>query len=105
MRGVGDMYKGIKQAKKRGKIDFAKSLVTETLFKNSLLYNVTFGAKDIVNKENKRRAMLHTTIENWMNTNGQNFMDNIGAFLELSKQEKAAEKADNYNAFQDSRIG
>jgi hypothetical protein len=40
-----------------------------------------------------------------MNTNGQNFMDNIGAFLELSKQEKAAEKADNYNAFQDSRIG
>lgn len=105
MRGVGDMAKGIKQAKERGAVDFAKSLVTETLFKNSLLYNATFGAKDIINKENTRRGMLHTTIENWMNTNGQNFMDNIGAFLELSKQEKAAEKADNYNAFQDSRIG
>ena len=44
-----------------------KAIPTEIIFKNSLLYNATFGAKDIINKENARRGMLHTTIENWMN--------------------------------------
>lgn len=105
MRGVGDISKGLRQAKQRGTKEFLKAIPTEILFKNSLLYNATFGAKDIINKENARRGMLHTTIENWMNTNGQNFMDNIGGFLELSKQEKAAAKSGDYIAFQDSRIG
>jgi hypothetical protein len=104
-RGVGEIYKGIKQASNKGKLVFAKSLITEPILKNSLLYNVTFGAKDIVNKENTRRQMLHNTIETWLNANGETYIDNIGSLLKLSAQEKEAIKQGDYTAFNDSRLG
>ena len=40
---------------------FGKAL-WKNLHMNSLAYNLTFGAKDIISAENERRAKLHTTV-------------------------------------------
>lgn len=84
--------------------NFGKAL-WKNLHMNSLAYNLTFGAKDIINAENERRAKLHTTVQNWLDTNGNNFLGHIGGFLELSKQEKQAIKNNDYSSFQASRMG
>jgi hypothetical protein len=104
-RSVGDIYKGIRNAKNKGTKSFLKSLIVEPILKNSLLYNVTAGSKDIINKENLRRNTLHNAIETWLNSNGSTYMDNIGSLLELSRQEKEAIKSGDYTAFNDSRLG
>ena len=83
---------------------FGKAL-WKNLHMNSLAYNLTFGAKDIISAENERRAKLHTTVQNWLDTNGDNFLGHIGGFIELSKQEKEAIKNNDYSSFQASRMG
>ena len=83
---------------------FGKAL-WKNLHMNSLAYNLTFGAKDIIRAENERRAKLHTTVQNWLDTNGDNFLGHIGGFIELSKQEKEAIKNNDYSSFQASRMG
>lgn len=86
---------------------FGKAL-WKNLSMNSLAYNLTvgaFGKNGIIAKENERRAKLHTTVQNWLNTNGDNFLGHIGGFIELSKQEKQAIKNNDYSSFQASRMG
>lgn len=84
--------------------NFGKAL-WKNLSMNSLAYNLTVGAKNIISAENERRAKLHTTVQNWLDTNGNNFLGHIGGFIELSKQEKEAIKNNDYSSFQASRMG
>ena len=63
------------------------------------------GNKGIVYSEQQRRQKLITTVQNWLNVNGKDFLDSIGGFIKLSNDEKEAIANNDYTKFTESRLG
>lgn len=69
------------------------------------VYDLTFGAKSLINAENQSRAKAATTVQDWLDNNGEAYLNSIGGLIQLSKKERAAIMNNDWDAIEDSHRG